>query len=692
MHLIRFSAALCRTVLLVLSLACSLFVASVASAQEITQELSNDTLRLRLTVSQQGVPVIQEAQWKATGETAFRDLGTPEGLSRWVPDALIPPPGQTPAPVWSVNEGEDFTTAEATCKLLRKLSITWVVELPKEGQLIRLHIRLTNRGKKPQLIDSFPIWAASWSVDGPQQVRWWQSLSYTPAEQALSDGGKIRLGSILHSSDDLDGGVDPYWIVRGQNSRIYFGLQWCGGWLARLDGLDNGFAFSALLPPEETQLVLDGGETVDGPVLLLTPMSGTDEAGNRALWMRQRLALGHSLYNGPSAEFPLTYNTWYAVRQNVNDNFLNGQIAAMTPYDFDAFVIDAGWFPRGRWKADPAKFSPGELPQMLASFKEKGMKAGLWTSPQYAIDSNTVGSLQIEQPTVFSKFFGGYLVDLSSQGFSDFLTGHVQTLRNKYSADYWKYDQTLFAQQTRAGAFRNVAGFQNALQAVRKENPDLFIENCELGGRMINEFTLLLTQTSWLKDAGINGLEHARGNINDALNAMEFVFPWAALRFTNNLETMDPNDDELTRLYCRSAMAGAWGISTDLTKVSEHQRTIILKEIENYRRLNRSKYSCTYDLYQPRNNADSAGVTFYAGRRLRAGALVYRWQRAGEFDHRVALPKLKPWATYRVIDVDAGTEVSALGADLINNGVTIHFSAERLSALLLIEPGHEETQ
>lgn len=676
---------------LVLSMTCSLFVVSGASAQEVTQELSNDTLRLHLGVTQQGVPVIQEAQWRATGETAFRDLGTPDGLSRWVPDALIPALGQNPAPAWSVTEGEDFTTAEATFNLLRKLSITWVVELPKEGQLIRLHIRLTNRGKKTQPVESFPAWAASWSVGGPQNVRWWQSLSYTPTEQALSPDGKIRLGSKLHSSDDRDGGVDPYWIVRGPNGRIYFGLQWCGGWLARFDGLDDGFAFSALLPSEETQLVLNAGETVDGPVLMVTPVSGTDEAGSRALWMRQRLALAHKLYGGPSPAYPVSYNSWYAIRQSVDDSFLNGQIAAMTPYDFDAFVVDAGWFPRGRWKPDPAKFSPGEMAQLLASLKGKGVKAGLWSSPQYAIDSDTVSGLEIEQPTVFSKFFGGYLVDLSTQGFSDFLTRHVQTLRAKYSADYWKYDQALFAEQTHAGAFRNVVGFQNALLAVRKENPDLFIENCQLGGRMINEFTLLLTQTSWLKDAGINGLEHARGNISDALNAIEFVFPWAALRFTNNLETMDPNDDELTRLYCRSAMAGTWGISTDLTRVSDRQRTIILKEIENYRRLNRSKYSCTYDLYQPGDNADSAGVTFYAGRRVRAGALVYRWQRAGEFDQRVAFSKLKPWATYRVIDVDAGTEVSALGADLINNGVTVHFSAERLSALLLIEPGHKET-
>lgn len=674
----------------VLSLACLLFVVKEASAQELSQELSNDTLRLRLAVTPEGVPVIQEAQWKATGETAFRDLGTPGGLGRWLPDTLIPLQAQSPAPTWSIKDGEDFTTAEATCNLLRKMSITWVVEVPKEGQLIRLHIRLTNRGKKSQLVESFPAWCASWSLDGPQQVRWWQSLSYAPTEQALSADSRIRLGSTVHSSDDLDGGVAPYWIVRGQSSRIYFGLQWCGGWSAKLDGLGNGFAFSAFLPSQETQLVLNGSETVDGPVLLVTPMSGTDEAGTRALWMRQRLALAHKLYGGPPPAFTLSYNTWYAIRQQVDDNFLNAQFAAMTPYDFDAFVVDAGWFPRGRWKPDPAKFNPGEMAQMLAALKASGVMSGLWSSPQYATDSDTVSGLQIEQPGVFSKYFGGYLVDLSTRAFTDFLTGHIHTMRAKYSIDYWKYDQALFAEETRAGAFRNVVGFQNALQAVRRENPDLFIENCELGGRMINEFTMLLTQNSWLKDAGINGLEHARGNISDALNAMEFVFPWAALRFTNNLETMDPNDDELTRLYCRSAMAGTWGISTDLTKLSERQRTIILQEIENYRRLNRSKYSCTYDLYQPGDTADSAGVTFYAGRRLRAGALVYRWQRMGEFDQHVALQKLKPWATYRVIDVDAGTEVSASGADLLSNGVTVHFSAQRLSALLLIEPGHEE--
>src|SRR4030095_10324326 len=118
----------------------------------------------------------------------------------------------------------------------------------------------------------------------------------------------------------------------------------------------------------------------------------------------------------------------------------------------------------------------------------------------------------------------GYLVDMSGTDFADHLTGHIQKLRSKFSMDYWKYDQPFFTDHSRAGVMKNVIGFQNAFRAVRAANPDLTIENCQLGGRMINEFTLLATQTTWLRDAGNNGLEDPRVNIRVALNALDFVF------------------------------------------------------------------------------------------------------------------------------------------------------------------------
>jgi hypothetical protein len=650
------------------------------------QELSNDTLRLKLNVTPEGIPVIEEAVWQATGQTVFRDMGTPDGLRAWVPETLIPE-AQTTKAVWSITEGDDLTTAEATCELTDKVLITWIVELPKQGQLFRLHIRLTNRGKRARAFDSFPAWLASWDVAGQSQwARWWQSLEYTRIEQALTATNRIRLGSEVHSSDDADGGVNPYWVVGGSDSRIYFGLQWCGGWNANLQSVANGFKFSVGLPSEETQLVLNRGESIEGPALLVTPMPVSDDVDGRATWMKQRYSLGQVLYSGPPLLFPLTYNHWYAARLQVDDSFLNRQIAAMAPYSFDAFIIDAGWFANGRWKPDPAKFQPGELVEMLASLKANGVKPGLWSTPQYVSTINNQSALAIEDPPVSSKFLDGYLVDMSQGDFVDYLSEHVQVLRTKYSLDYWKYDQSFFSQQSRAGKMKDVIGFQTAMQAVRQAQPDLLIENCLNGGRMINEFTLLATQATWLSDLGNSGIPDARGNISVALNAMDFVFPWAALRFTINLDRIDQNDDETLRLYCRSAMAGIWGISSDLSKISERQQGVILKEIENYRRLNHLKFSCLYDLQLPNDSAEVAGATFYSRRRFSAGVLVYRWGRDGAFDQRVGLPKLKSWVTYRVVDVDTGTEIIASGSDLISNGVTVPFSSQRLSALLFVEP------
>ncbi|HKP12851.1 MAG TPA: hypothetical protein VJZ91_12090, partial [Blastocatellia bacterium] len=364
------------------------------------QELSNDTLRLRLNVTPEGVPVIEEAVWAATGQTVFRDLGTPDGLAAWVPESLLPA-AQTEGVAWTVTEGDSFTTAEATRDLAHKMSITWVVDLPKQGQLFRLRIRLTNRGKVARAVELFPAWSASWDIGATQPwARWWQALEYTRVEQALDSGGKIRLGSRLHSSDEGDGGVNPYWVIGGQTSRVYFGLQWCGGWSARIIGLDKGFSFYAGLPAEETQLVLNAGEAIEGPALLVTPTTGADDAEARADWMRQRWGMGRALYGGPAPSFPLSFNSWYAARQQVDDAFLERQLSVMSAYGFDAFTLDAGWFAEGRWKADPEKFPSGQMADALAALKAVGIKAGLWSAPQYVADAGSGSLLEAEQPAV----------------------------------------------------------------------------------------------------------------------------------------------------------------------------------------------------------------------------------------------------------------------------------------------------
>lgn len=634
--------------------------------------LSNDTVQLRLGVGAQGTPVIEDAAWVESRQRIFTAAPREDGLRAWVPDNLIPREPLTAPASWRISEDDIFARAEVERPLAGGMHVTWVVELAKSGSLFRMSARMANKGDTAISVDWFPCWNARWAIAGGfESVRWWKALTFEPVEHPLSARGEVRLGSRLHSSDPEQNkdAVNPYWIMTGPDSRLYFGLAWCGGWQAELRRDGDALAFDVCLPKDETELVLAPGESITGPILSVTACAERDEMRSRANWMRQRAVLARRLYPGPEPAFPLTYNHWYSTGWNnpVTAAFLKPQAAAMDPYRFDAFIVDWGWFQDDpEWTPHPDRYAPGEFELILQTARAKGAIAGIWTEPQKAM---------------------GQLLDLATSDYANRLLHHVAPLRERYGIGWWKYDQRLFTADSRSGVMKNVAAFQDAMIVVRKAQPDLRIENCQSGGRMINEYTMMWSQSQWLRDGGANGTDHARGiNIPVALGALEFVFPWAGNQWSNRLDQMPQDDDELMRYYCRSAMAMTWGIVADLPKISDRQRCVILKEIEHYRRLNGLKGDYLYELWPPRTGADVAGVVYYTADARRAGVLLYRWDRDGAFEASIAPSGLRDEVRYQTEDVDTGARAEVSGPDLMASGLKVPFPAERLSAMLFIEP------
>src|SRR5262249_12477098 len=530
-------------------------------------------------------------------------------------------------------------------------------------------------------------WSASWTLPAnPDRIRWWDALSYTPEEKPAKKKARLSLFSHLYSSAAKEGGSVPYWVVDGQWGKLYFGLAWSGGWQAQINSKASLLTFSVTLPPDETELVLDPGEFVAGPRLVVTPTRASDDIPARRFWMDQRSQLGQDLYGGPAPSFPLTYNHWYVVRTDVSADFIRSQIQAMGPYSFDAFIVDAGWYDSaGNWLPDPNKFKPGELEALLQSAKGAGSIPGLWTAPQYALGQGNQIPPDAVDPAFFNPLVGGYLLDLWNGDYKDHLVSHIQTLKQRFPVGWWKYDQPIFDADASSGAMRTILAFQTALRTVRRANPDLIIENCQDGGHIINEFTLLATQISWLLDEPGSDLPDARSNIQIALGALEFGFPHSAFRWTNRFDEHQ-DDDEFTRYYCRSAMAGVWGISSDLTLINDHQRSIILNEIANYRRLNAIKKYNLYDIVQPVDSADAASVTFYGKRSQEAAALVYRWNAKGPFSQSLSFRAIDKSISYVITDADTGAQTTITGQQLAKQGISQSFAPGRLSALLFVEP------
>lgn len=647
--------------------------------------LSNDLLALRLG-EQAGVPVIEGAVWRTDGKAVF-SASQACPADAWIPRELIPDGSMTPQP-WHPVESSHFQCAETVRSLAEGLEMTWHVALAKQAPLLEMHIHLENRGPEPRAIPWFPVWTAHWAVDGVERVRGWHALSYAREDCIIDKPASITWESHIHSSDTLQKGMNPYWAVKTATGHIYCALAWCGGWQARIEAAPEALGFSVVLPPEETQLTLKPGESIDGPVLSVSVIAETDETLARAAWMAYRAVLAKAVYGGPAPAYPFTYNHWYTTRFAVDAPFLERQVREMTPYGFDAFIVDAGWYAGvGKWTPDTKKFPDASFEHAMRAVKDAGAVPGIWTCPQFVQADKNALPPEVDQPGMYRKFIDGYLLDLYGSGFTQRLLDHVATLRADYHAGWWKYDQDFFTENTRAGRMKNVCALQQALMAVRRANPDLVIENCQSGGRMNNEFTIAFAQSQWLCDGGHTGIQLAHDSIGIALNAMDFVFPWECNRWTNNPDKVDGTDKALFRYWCRAAMAGTWGIVADLGAIDEARRTLLLEARDQYRRLNTFKQDLRYDLMPPHDGQAMAGAVFHRADGTGAAALLFRWECNGPIEQTIPLRWLDIQRRFIVEDVDAGTRVESSGQALRDNGLAVQWPPERTSALLFIEPG-----
>jgi hypothetical protein len=660
-----------------------LCVSIVMAAEPVA--LDNGALRISLGYSENGAPIIREARWDDASDPIVSSTLASIEL---VPKDLAPSNGTFMGEPWRRSDSDLFVAGETSRELADGLILKTRVELAKKGGVVRFQHSIENHGAGLRAVEWFPIISDHWKAPGAKMIRGWRALSFAPIDKELSNVTSTVWGSRIHSSDSREAGMNPYWRARLKDSTVFFALEWCGGWKAEISGDENEFNYHVFLPPNETQLQLKPSENIAGPAMMISFVRETDEALARADWMRQRAALAKTLYGGPAPSFPFGYNNWYTTRFNVDGGFLKRQVACMAPYKFDAFIVDAGWYESvGHWTPDVNKFAPGEFTEILREVKAKGVIPGIWTCPQFINALQESLPPEADQPPTYEKFIQGYLLDLVGSDFPKTLPEHIAMLRKEYGAEWWKYDQILFTTETRSGVMRNVIAFHDALKNTRAKNQDLIIENCQSGGRMTNELTVLATQSQWLRDGGNTGLGHARDNVSVALGAMDFIFPWAANRWTNNPDQVDASDDELLSFYCRSAMPGTWGLVADLGKIGDRQRNIIIKEVANYRALSGVKKSYLYDVKLGEPGSDAAFIIFYGEDRKRASAIVYRWDSVNDFDVTIPIRLLdKGTPNFSVTDIDSGTVERSTRAFLIEQGFKIHFPSERRSAILNIAP------
>ncbi len=658
---------------------------STAAVHAVGIELQNQELSLRLDIDRYGLPFLERISWRKNGDVIFSAKESGFGFQNWVKNSFPNNPEQNLSSTkWNLESDHLYHRAKASCRF-GHIEIVTHLDLARHANMIKTYIEIVNHGSFTQ-IETFPIWFAELTLPGASDLLYWNALSYKPQREKLIPSNQTVLHSKTYSSDTRESsGQVPFWVLYGEKQGIGFGLEWSGGWQAEISMIAASIKLNVTLPPEETQLSLKPEERMVGPILQFIPLKGSSEIERRQCWLKERQTLAHATWDMPEPSYPLIYNHWYSVRFNLNGEFIRNQVAAMSPYGFDVFVVDAGWYADvGDWIPDPHKFEAGEFESALQIVKDKGIKIGIWSCPWLKRIKKEQTAPEIDEPPYINKFMDSYSIDLAGADFTELLNHHITDLERQFHIDWWKYDQEFLGKESRHGRMKKMTALQSALETVRQNHPTLSIESCMSGGRMINAFTDAIAQIHWIRDGSGSGYEHGRSNILEALGAAQFLSPNKVQRWTNRLNTILPDNPELLKWYCRSCMIGVWGISADMRLINKSQQQIILQEVEHYRKLNPIKSSLLYQIQYPEADGNLVSIVYYDASKCNAAILVFRWNAKGAIHERL---KLQDWFLDKdmdIIDCDRKTTVHQTGSNLVRNGFDIVLPPKQLSNIYFL--------
>lgn len=626
------------------------------------KSLGNGQINVELSVNDNGIPYISKVNASDNSVIYFTDLSSGMVLENRLKNHFL---GEKtvlkPLTGWQVTEDSIFIKSQATVKV-NECEFTMHIDLVKDSPFFNVYN--TVKGNVATEIKEFPILGAELILpDSAQAIRWWKALEYIPQTEQITSDTHLSLNSRIHSSDNtnhVDGNV-PYWTVETNGSFMGFSIAWCGGWRATLNGKKGILSADVYLPEEETQLKLNPGEVINGPEISIFCSPVSESMIARKNWFNARNNLAAKLYPTPEMGIPFIYNHWYSVRANLSSQFIHDQMKWFDDYGFDVFMVDDGWFKNaGSWTPSLAKFKPGEFEKALSAFGSGGAMAGLWSCPQYIKAEKPFPDF-IDQPGRYSEGFKSWLVDYNALDFNEFMGRHIDTLK-KLGANWWKFDQIFFSDKPRSGKLKSVIAFQNGFAQARKSNPDLIIEACMGGGKMINDFTDRISQIHWIRDGNRTGYVHALTNIHEALGAIDFLEPQKVQRWTNRIDETEMKTPDMLKFYCRSCMLGSWGISADLNKISSMQREVIINEVKNYRQLNEIKKDKLIDFNYPTEYVSLVPVTFYNESYNKAAIVLYSLTPNEKFVKFKVKTRLSNDKSYEFSDVDAKSKIIFQGS------------------------------
>ncbi len=463
-------------------------------------------------------------------------------------------------------------------------------------------------------------------------------------------------------------------------------------------------------------------EQFDTPTVFVGAFEGGIDAMGNVLrpWVRQVLGNPRTWQN-PS--YPLLVNNSWGSGMQVNDQLARQMIRDSAELGLEMFHIDAGWFRGvGDWYPDPLKFPHG-LAVIADEAHRRGLKLGLWVDwTQAALDTGP-GALNLRDPKVRDwtvadvpadwkpEEFKGQTIDIGEPAAQAYAQTEVNRIVNDYHLDMLEHDGYLVAKgcvredhphaspdrahlsivksdgaylvesaNSTDVSYHAVRAYYEIHFNLRKLHPELLLEVCNDGGRMVDFGSAAHSDYFSVTDA-YDPLSNRRA-FYDASQLLpsamleDYVEKWPTPRIENFLYML------------RSGMMGWLTIMQDTNSWSVRQRAAAKEEIRVYKAELRPLIRDA-DLFHISPRPDGVhwdGIEYFDQRRGKG--VVYAFRGSGENGgaHTFLLKGVSAGKQYRLRFHDhSAPDGTVTGRELLGRGLTVRLAVTNSSELVLIE-------
>jgi melibiase-like protein/glycosyl hydrolase family 36 len=639
---------------------------------------------------------------------------------------------------WELKRGESHSDAQQVRFVYEskpiRLRLTWEWQVRAVTGPIEHTIHIENLSSNEVWIPLQDSLRFAWKANASKPLRTMyidkgagKPTAIGTHDDAIPAGYQWEGRSSTYALDAGPREIIPWIMVQRPESQSgwYAGIEFSGR--TRIDLKRDAASLSGAigLDPEPAlfRTRLAPGATFDTPTVFVGAFDGgADGLGNVLRpWVRHVLTNPETWKN---PNYPLLVNNSWGSGMEVDEELSKRMIRDSAELGLDMFHIDAGWFRGvGDWYPDQKKFPHG-LAVISDYAHAHGLKFGIWVNWAEAGIDTSPGAINVHDPKFRDWLiadvpaswkpepFVGLTMDLGALSVHNYAAHEVQRIVQDYKLDMLEHDGYVVAKSCVRSDHPHAAPSQSSITSVtdrglmlpidanstdvsyhatrsyydiysqlRKKHPDLLLEVCDDGGRMVDFGSAshgdYFSITDSYDPVSNRQAFYDASHVLPSAMLEDYVEKWPTPKVENFLYML------------RSGMMGWLTIMQDTNAWTAEQHALAKEEFATYKKSLRPLIRDA-NLYHVSPRPDGVhwdGIEYFNPQLEHGVVYAFRGTTHAEDDHVFHLQGLQPDRKYRISFHDhSAPDRTASGRDLMRSGLVVHLRIPDSSELVFLSP------